>query len=73
MIDSTIIKHLWAIVEATQEEALINLNENDLVNQLSLKVRQKQILNQQQTEALKEYLYAHTSLIRDLADSRLLQ
>lgn len=69
-MEITILRQFWSLVEATQTNTLLLLNETDLVDQLLKKFDSRQQLSLEQNQLLAHYIRSKTSLIRDLAASR---
>lgn len=70
MIDSSILRSLWAIIEETQATILLGLSDTDLIQQLLKQLENIKILSGEETNTVSAYIGSRTSLIRDLALSR---
>ncbi len=70
-MDSSTLHQLWLLVEETQTNQLLRLNDNDLVQQLLTRLDDRKPLTREETKAVSAYLQARTPLIRDLAVARL--
>ncbi len=70
MIDSSILRSLWAIIEETQATILLGLSDTDLIQQLLRQLENRKILSGEETNTVSAYIRSRTSLIRDLALSR---
>ena len=66
----TILRQLWSIVEATQSQVLLKLDDASLVQQLLSQTTTKALLDHNQTHILSAYIHSRLSLIRDLAEER---
>ncbi|MER3433022.1 MAG: hypothetical protein C4288_06220 [Leptolyngbya sp. ERB_1_1] len=66
-----LLRQLWALVEATQANYLLNLDDTHLVQTLLRQLNTRQPLNSEETKLLSTYLYSRLTLIRDLASDRL--
>jgi hypothetical protein len=69
-MDIQVVRELWSVVEQTETNLLLNLNDNDLVTQIINRLQQFKSLNPNQYRFAKSYVSARTVLIRDLAQSR---
>lgn len=69
-MNSSILRHLWSVVEETQSNVLLRLNDTELVKQLLSQLASKKILSSEEIDSVSLYLYSKTSLIRDLAQAR---
>lgn len=69
-LDSSLMRHLWSIIETNQSDRLLQLNDKDLVRQLLKQLCDEIYLAPEQIHPLKAYILARTTLIRDLARSR---
>lgn len=69
-MNSAILRHLWSVVEETQSNVLLRLNDTELVKQLLSQLASKKILSSEEIDTVSLYLYSKTSLIRDLAQAR---
>ncbi len=66
----TILRQLWSIVEATQSQVLLKLDDASLVQRLLKQTTTKALLDHNETNILSEYIHSRLSLIRDLAEDR---
>lgn len=66
----TILRQLWSIVETTQANTLLNLDDASLVQWLLKQTNKKALLDRSQTTILGDYIQSRLSLIRDLAQER---
>lgn len=67
----SLLRQIWAVVEATQATHLLNLDDAHLVQALLGQFHTYQPLNPEETIQISNYLYARLTLIRDLASDRL--
>lgn len=65
-----LLRQLWSLVEATQAQLLLSLDDNSLVQFLIGQLCGERSLNHQESDTLSTYLYSRLSLIRDLAQER---
>ncbi len=65
------LRQLWSIVEATQANLLLSLDDASLVQWLLKQIRNQRSLNGDEAIYLNDYIHAKLPLIRDLAQDRL--
>ncbi|MBD2078823.1 hypothetical protein [Leptolyngbya sp. FACHB-17] len=70
-MNPTLLRQIWAIVEATQATHLLNLDDAHLVQSLLRQFSIQQPLNSEEMKLLSSYLHSRVNLIRDLASDRL--
>ncbi len=70
ILDSSILRQIWAVIEETQTSVLLKLNDPDLVNQLLRQFNGAKALSNEEVSSVSAYLYSKTTLIRDLALAR---
>ena len=73
MINAIMLRQLWSVVEETQAMVLLKLNDTDLVRQILGQLQGRSPLTSEETRSLETYIGSKTSLIRDLAEARLVQ
>ncbi len=71
LLNSSTLRQLWSVVEETQSNTLLRLDDADLVKQLIGKVDSQKSLSSEESNTLMAYIYSRTTLIRDLAQARL--
>jgi hypothetical protein len=64
------LRQLWKVVEQTQANLLLNLNDGELVKQILQQISYREALSSEETNDLSMYIHSRTSLIRDLALAR---
>jgi hypothetical protein len=64
------LRQLWNVVEQTQANLLLNLNDGELVKQILQQISYRETLSREETDKLSMYIHSRTSLIRDLAQER---
>ncbi|WP_245939952.1 hypothetical protein [Stenomitos frigidus] len=64
------LRQLWFIVETSQSQTLLNLDDNGLVQWLLKQLKAQQLLDHDETTAFSHYIASRVPLIRDLANSR---
>jgi hypothetical protein len=69
-MNSSTLRHIWMIVEATQTSELLRLSNAELVQRLLLRLDEGMPLTHSDIEVVSEYVHKRITLIRDLANSR---
>lgn len=64
------LRQLWALIETTQANVLLTLDDSNLVQWLLRQLRQERSLDNQEAYVLKDYIHSRLTLIRDLAQAR---
>lgn len=65
-----ILRQLWSIVETSQSQMLLNLDDNCLVQCLLKQLKTQRSLDPDEASAYSHYIHSRLPLIRDLAVSR---
>ncbi len=65
------LRLLWAVVEETQTNILIQFNDAELIQQLLRQLKNKTWLSSEEMNTISNYLSSRVPLIRDLALARL--
>lgn len=65
-----LLRQFWALVETTQSNVLLGLDDASLIQWLLGQLQQERSLNTQETSVLNDYASSKLSLIRDLAQDR---
>lgn len=66
----TMLRQLWSLIETTQANLLLKLDDASLVQWILKQLKQEQALNPEEVHILSDYLNNRLSLIRDLAQQR---
>lgn len=66
----TMLRQVWSVVETTQANILLKLDDASLVEWLLKQLKSQRSLDHHETDILNNYLYSKLSLIRDLAQER---
>ncbi|GAB4200383.1 MAG: hypothetical protein Fur006_51850 [Coleofasciculaceae cyanobacterium] len=66
----TMLRQLWLLIETTQANLLLRLDDASLVQWLLKQFNQERSLNHDEIHVLSDYLNNRVSLIRDLAQQR---
>lgn len=66
----TMLRHLWSLIETTQANMLLKLDDASLIQWLLKQIKQEQTLDIDETYVLSTYIRSKLSLIRDLAQER---
>lgn len=65
------LRQIWSLIEKTQVNILLSLDDASLVQWLLKQFRQEQPLDPDQVNVLNAYLRSRLSLIRDIASERI--
>jgi len=65
-----LLRQIWSLVETTQTQVLLNLDDETLVQWLLRQLTTQRSLDSRETDLLNTYLQSRLPLIRDLAQSR---
>lgn len=66
----TMLRQLWSVIETTQTNMLLKLDDASLVQWLLKQLKQERSLDGKETDILSTYIQSKLSLIRDLAQER---
>ncbi|MDJ1169837.1 hypothetical protein PMG71_10405 [Roseofilum sp. BLCC_M154] len=66
-----LLRQLWSLIETTQPQRLLRLDDPSLVQWLLGNLAQERSLNGEEADLLSHYIESRSSLIRDLAQQRL--
>ncbi|HBE21757.1 MAG TPA: hypothetical protein DEG17_12825 [Cyanobacteria bacterium UBA11149] len=66
----TMLRQLWSLIETTQSNLLLKLDDPSLVQWLLKQFKQQRALNHEETNILSDYLSNRLSLIREMAEQR---
>lgn len=64
------LRQVWSLVETTQTNVLLNLDDQSLVQWLVRQLKTQQPLDAYETSIFSDYIESRLPLIRDLARSR---
>jgi hypothetical protein len=64
------LQHLWSLVESTQAQTLLTLDDRSLVQWLLHQLTAQYPVDHQQADLFSHYIQSRLSLIRDLATFR---
>lgn len=70
-INSSTLRHLWAVIEENQTSTLLNFGDAELVEQLLGQLQNKIVMSREEVNTINNYLNSKLSLIRDLAQGTL--
>jgi hypothetical protein len=65
-----LLRQLWTLVETTQAQIILRLDDASLVQWLLKQIKQERSLNPDEANVITDYLQSKLSLIRDLAHER---
>ena len=66
----TMLRQLWSLIENTQANMLLKLDDASLVQWILKQLHNQRSLDYQQTDILSDYIRIKIPLIRDLAQQR---
>lgn len=69
-MNPTMLRQLWSLIEKTQTNLLLKLDDDSLVQSLLKQFNQDRVLNHEEIHLVSDYLNNRVSLIRDLAQGR---
>lgn len=64
------LRQLWAVIEKTQVNVLLTLDDASLVQWLLKQFKQEQPINPDEVNMVNAYLHSKVTLIRDIAHDR---
>jgi hypothetical protein len=70
MITAKMMQQLWAVVESTQANTLLQFDDSALVQLLLNHFANQQAIDAQTTNSLNTYIHSRLPLIRDIAEDR---
>ncbi len=70
MITAKMMQQLWAVIESTQVNLLLQFDDSDLVKLLLNQFANQQVLDAQTANSLNTYIESRLPLIRDIAEDR---
>ncbi len=65
-----LLRQFWTLVETTQSNVLLGLDDASLIHWLLGRLQQERLLNSHETSVLNDYASSRLSLIRDIAQGR---
>jgi succinate dehydrogenase flavin-adding protein (antitoxin of CptAB toxin-antitoxin module) len=70
MITAKMMQQLWAVIESTQVNTLLQFDDSDLVKLLLNQFANQQAIDAQTANNLNTYIESRLPLIRDIAEER---
>lgn len=64
------LRQLWSLVETTQANLVLGLDDNSLVQLLLRQLSHQRSLNHQEADLFSSYIQSRINLIRDVAQER---
>jgi hypothetical protein len=64
------LRQLWSLVERTQANILLSLDDASLVQWLIRQFKRERSLDHSEATIVSAYIHSHITLIRDLAQER---
>lgn len=71
IMNISILRQFWSLVETTQPATLLNLDDDSLVERLIAQLTAEHPLCRQETQTVDVYIRSRTPLIREMAQHRL--
>jgi hypothetical protein len=71
-IKTSVLHHLWSVVEGMHSSTLLQLNDGELVHKLLSQMKDQMSLDSEELMACHSYLCKKIPLIRDMALTRLM-
>jgi len=65
-----LLRQFWSLVETTQSNILLGLDDASLIQWLLGQLQQQRSLNSDETDILNDYANSKLTLIRDIAQNR---
>lgn len=65
-----LLRQFWSLVETTQAQVLLTLDDASLIQELLGQLQQQRSLDSDETSVLNDYASSKLSLIRDIAQNR---
>lgn len=69
-MNSSLLRHVWQVIEMTQTDILTQLNDAQLVQTLVAKLKDRNLLPLNEEVHARSYIQDRLLLIRELAQSR---
>lgn len=70
MITAKMMQQLWAVIESTQVNLLLQFDDSDLVKLLLNRFANQQSIDAQTANSLNTYIQSRLPLIRDIAEEQ---
>lgn len=64
------LRHFWSLVEATQSQLLLSLDDSTLIHWLIKQLKTQRSLDHDEAQLYSSYIRSRLPLIRDLARNR---
>ena len=68
VVNTTIMRQLWSIINESSGKTLSGLNDSDLINQILSKLSSKQTLSSEDCCVINAYLRSRIPLIREMVE-----
>lgn len=69
-MNSSLLRQVWEVVEATQTDILTQLNDMQLIHVLVANLKERNLIEEEEEANAKAYIRSRLLLIRELAESR---
>ncbi|MBD2433313.1 MAG: hypothetical protein C4323_14000 [Mastigocladus sp. ERB_26_2] len=66
-MNASTLRQLWSLIENTQTNILLEVNDAELIQQLLRQLENQKLLSSEESKAIRAYISSRLPLIRDLA------
>lgn len=66
-VNASTLRQLWSLIEDTQTNILLEVNDAELVQQLLRRLENQKLLSSEEMKVIRAYISSRLPLIRDLA------
>lgn len=66
-VNASTLHQLWSLIENTQTNILLEVNDTELIQQLLKQLENQKLLSSEESKVIRAYISSRLPLIRDLA------
>ncbi|MBF1990410.1 hypothetical protein [Fischerella thermalis] len=66
-MNASTLHQLWSLIENTQTNILLEVNDTELIQQLLKQLENQKLLSSEESKVIRAYISSRLPLIRDLA------
>jgi hypothetical protein len=66
-VNASTLRQLWSLIENTQTNILLEVNDTELIQQLLKQLENQKLLSSEESKVIRAYISSRLPLIRDLA------
>ncbi|PLZ91794.1 hypothetical protein CEN45_00905 [Fischerella thermalis CCMEE 5198] len=66
-MNASTLRQLWSLIENTQTNILLEVNDTELIQQLLKQLENQKLLSSEESKVIRAYISSRLPLIRDLA------